>query len=328
MIPILSVVCRGEDLQKGLVPGLSGDMVVYPGAVNPRSAVNQGFERLTYQLDVAYPAEGVIGSISRDLARRGWRPLRNNWHNRDETSEYVRGWVQSTVVSKPGGKERYLCRWWAQWRNAEGEIVDYALGYMSATEEFTNRSQLHVSATRMSISVAQRLTPAYAKGQQVLELPVGTPPNSATATDNYPHALQVRRDGEQPCATGAISLIDGKWYQSSVYPAQLAAAPTWRPDLEPQPPLSPGQAVVLARRKISQLFPKIKDWQATQVTLGWAFLPEHWYYTIIFNRIRTEPGPGERIPTFPILVLMNGKVIQPTVRPEPSAPGASPPPAP
>jgi hypothetical protein len=122
--------------------------------------------------------------------------------------------------------------------------------------------------------------------------------------------------GEQPCATGSISRINGVWYQSSIYPSQLERAPLWHPELEPQPPLSPGRALALATRKIKGLFPNIRDWRAMRVGLEWTLKPDHWYYEIHFARGPESVPEGGEAQSFTMNVLMNGEVIQPTVRKE------------
>jgi hypothetical protein len=68
-----------------------------------------------------------------------------------------------------------------------------------------------------------------------------------------------------------------------------------------------------ARKKLAQLFPKRNDWEVADVRLGWAWKPDHWYYQITFSRRNTKPREGEGAPTFSIVVLMNGAVIEPTV---------------
>jgi hypothetical protein len=120
--------------------------------------------------------------------------------------------------------------------------------------------------------------------------------------------------GEEPCATGSISRIDGKWYQSIIYPTQLERAPLWHPELEPQPPLSPGRALALASNKLGVLFPKIRDWHAMRVGLEWSLKPDHWYYEVYFVRSPDPRGQGGEAQSFTVNVLMNGDVIQPSVR--------------
>jgi hypothetical protein len=200
LFAVVCLSCHRDGLQNGRVANLSPDLITQPRAEKIKSKVASGYERLYYKLEVEYPARPVIRTISAQLAARGWQPTRNSWFNRDEPSEYVRGWVQSTVVAKPGGKERFLARWWAQWQNNRGEVLDYSFMYLSSTDRFTNHSRLEVQATRMSAAVGQRLSAsigASAPTRPVILLPVGTPPNVETATDNSPNprVFQGRPDG-------------------------------------------------------------------------------------------------------------------------------------
>jgi hypothetical protein len=200
LIAVVCLSCHNDGLHNGRVANLSSDLITHPRAENIKSNVALGYERLYYELEVEYPARPVIRAIAAQLASRGWQPTRNSWFNRDQASEYVRGWVQSTVVAKPGGKERFLARWWAQWQNNRGEVLDYSFMYLSPTDRFTNHNRLEVQAVRMSAAVGQRLSAssgASAANRPVILLPVGTPPNVETATDNSPnpHVFQVRPDG-------------------------------------------------------------------------------------------------------------------------------------
>jgi hypothetical protein len=122
--------------------------------------------------------------------------------------------------------------------------------------------------------------------------------------------------GEQPCATGSISHINGLWYQSAIYPSQIEKAPLWHPELELQPPLPPGKALALATRKLNALFPKITDWRAMRVGLEWTLKPDHWYYEVYFARGPQSMPRGGEAQSFAVNVLMSGEVIQPTIRKE------------
>ena len=126
------------------------------------------------------------------------------------------------------------------------------------------------------------------------------------------HAIAVA--AERPCVTGSITKMDGKWYQPQIFPEQLKATATWNPRNEPTPPLAAGKALEIAARKLHQLFPKISDWQVRGISLGWAWSPEHWYYSVNFNRAVSLP-PNSEIPSFTILVLMSGMAIEPTTMP-------------
>lgn len=179
---LLVVSCHREEdgLQRGVAPGLAPELVPVAGATNIRSGVGAGGERVTYTLSRPYPARDVILSISNELARRGYRPYRNNWFNRDETSDFVRGWDQSLVVFKVGGRKQFMCRWWAQWGNDRGELVDYSLGYLSPSEGFTNTSEVNVAAMKLDPKTAAAF-PVQSAGRPAVFLSAGTPPNATTA---------------------------------------------------------------------------------------------------------------------------------------------------
>ena len=165
-------------------------MLVAPSeATNVRSRAGAKSQSLTFDLATPYPARALIASISEHLAAAGWHPTRNSWFNRQETSEFVRGWVQYTIVKKPGGKRRFLCRWWSQWVGPTGEVLDYSLTYVSPDATLTNTTDLKVTAQLLSEELAQKLhaaSPVTGNDRPLVLLPVGTPPNSETATDNSP----------------------------------------------------------------------------------------------------------------------------------------------
>ena len=177
---------RNDGLREGRSPTLPSELVIVEGAQKIRSGGNRSFARLTYELTTPYPAAVVISTISRHLSAEGYRPLKNNWFNRDDTSEYERGWVQYIGVPAPKAKGQFICRWWAQWRNAKGEIVDYSLTYTSPDEVFTNHNTLAVSASKMNAGIAEQLRAGVTSTEPPIELSPQTPPNAATATDNSP----------------------------------------------------------------------------------------------------------------------------------------------
>ncbi len=183
---LVTFACRHDGLRSGRSPSIGSELLAVPGAEQVRSGSINGFERLTYKLRKPYPAADVIFAISNHLRALGYKPMKNSWFNRDETSDYVRGWVHYVGVPAPGAKGHYICRWWADWRNAKGEIVSYALLYTSSGEILTNQDELSVSASKMSPAMAERLRAGVTANGPVLELPAQTPPNAQTATDNSP----------------------------------------------------------------------------------------------------------------------------------------------
>jgi hypothetical protein len=199
LLAVLSIVaicssCKRDGLSAGRADGLSADLIVWRGATKIRSGAKSGVENLSYTLNMSYPAPDLIASIAMDLASRGWRPTENSWHNRAEASDYVSGWEEFVAVSRAGGKGRYLAQWWAQWRNSQGDVLDYLFAYQSPSEVFTNRTELYVQATRMSASVAAsaeanaRKMKIYGADKPVVLLPAGTAPNVQSSKGNpYGH---------------------------------------------------------------------------------------------------------------------------------------------
>src|SRR3954466_2581507 len=97
---LLIIACRNDGLDAARIAQQSGDLFVVKGATNVHSTVRTGVERVTYDVRARYPAENIVLTIGEDLHGRGWRPLRNNWFNRDDTSSYVRGWIQLIAGSQ------------------------------------------------------------------------------------------------------------------------------------------------------------------------------------------------------------------------------------
>jgi hypothetical protein len=164
---------------------LSPDILILPGAVDLHTTLGKNFQRATYRISVSYPAKQTIGVISNHLKRRGWKPLLQNWYNRDDTSSFVRGWVNGIVV--PRGRERFASRWWAQWRNTDGEVIDYTLIYISPSSQRTNDTDLEVLVNRFSKPTAESYAAKLHVTGNLTELPPTAQPNSATATDQSPN---------------------------------------------------------------------------------------------------------------------------------------------
>ena len=200
-IAVMIVVALGcEDhatrgMAKGRVPGLAPELITFSESSKVRSAKTPEIERLTYRLETPYPAQPVIEAIARQLTARGWRPLRNNFFIREEQSEYVGGWIEYHAASSAQGPKRYVCRWWAQWVRDDGAVVDYVLTYSSKSEQFTNRSSLDVSASKMTRTFAKQLfesNPNNDPARLVHTVPVGTQPNWRVA----PSSLSLERKYE------------------------------------------------------------------------------------------------------------------------------------
>jgi hypothetical protein len=108
-----------------------------------------------YSLEEPYPANEALRSISMGLERAGWRPLPNDFLNPTIPSSHVRGWTDfdDSTISPPAR----VHQWLAQWRNARGDIVWYALRYHSPSRL---QSPPLVSPDNSHLQVAGALIPA------------------------------------------------------------------------------------------------------------------------------------------------------------------------
>jgi len=176
---------------------VSPDIVVLPGAVDVRKTGSSTFQRVTYRVSLGYPAASAITAISDHLKQRGWKPLLQNWYNRDDTSSFVRGWINVVTVPKPQGPEHFTSEWWAQWQNGDDEIIDYTLLYVSPSSQRTNTTDLHVLVNRMSKAAADSLANQLHINGRLSLLPPAEQPNAATATDqsSNPREYWPRKPG-------------------------------------------------------------------------------------------------------------------------------------
>ena len=117
-----------------------------------------------------------------------------------------------------------------------------------------------------------------------------------------------------PCGTGTLAHFDGKWYFFTILEHDLAVAPSWEPEKTPRPPLDPGEAVTRAQTKLKELFPDLQGWKLAGVDLASSWSPNYWYYQVQFQ----PPGPamkvGQSVEMFSIVVLMDGRVVDPEVK--------------
>lgn len=157
------------------------DFVVHEGAIGVTSKANAESERVGYNVQASYPAEPVIRHISEVLAGRGWRPLHQNWLNRNKTGSYVRGWKHGLT-----GDQQYTMFWWSHWTNDRGDILEYMLTYMSPAAERTNATNLYVSGMKMNAAQAAAYAMKLGIKGEITEVPAGVQPNMATETEVKP----------------------------------------------------------------------------------------------------------------------------------------------
>jgi len=111
-----------------------------------------------------------------------------------------------------------------------------------------------------------------------------------------------------------VHRYEGKVYEFMVMQSDLDAAPAW-PDREEDPPLSPRSAVNAARDYVATAIPNSSRWTLSKISLeSPGREPGQWLYVVEFtsfsNRHQVLLGPGH---TFAIPILLNGRVVKPTV---------------
>ncbi|HEU5453604.1 MAG TPA: hypothetical protein VFU76_16520, partial [Terriglobales bacterium] len=84
---------------------------------------SRGQEEMRYVVQAEFPADDVLAFIRTELARRNWKPLRNDYLNPATPSSHVRGWEQMDDA-KP---EQPVREWSAQWQDDNHDIVSYRL---------------------------------------------------------------------------------------------------------------------------------------------------------------------------------------------------------
>ncbi len=154
------------------------DLIRLAGARHVWSRYEEDHQLLEYTLAAEYPAPSVIDSLSDRLVARGWRPLANDWYTPSEPSGFVRGW-QREPVDLAGA---IRLSWSAQWKNARGELLNCALGYVPPTGVETrgcsrydsagalDTSSLHVFFEKMSATEVGRYGSSSAASRAAIPL--------------------------------------------------------------------------------------------------------------------------------------------------------------
>ena len=133
-------------------------------------------EQISYVLAASFPAVGVICSISRQLAKEGWRPLQRTHDDTGTPSSYMQGW--RVIISRRGSaEEHHVDLWDAEWVNAEGELLSYSLTYRYPSRGPANRTRLRVGGIRQPAAVVSAAD--RARSVRGGEVPAGELPRIA-----------------------------------------------------------------------------------------------------------------------------------------------------
>jgi hypothetical protein len=104
-------------------------------------------------------------------------------------------------------------------------------------------------------------------------------------------------------------LIGDKVFKTTITREQVAKTPAWSASAD-FPPLSPRKADQLAAAKFHKLLPDKSDWERKRIIIESIGDDAHWYYLIEFAPFEPQLG---RQASLEIVVLMDGKIIEPTV---------------
>src|SRR5512146_3178513 len=136
---------RGES-----APRLSDALLIARYAGDVTFTHTRGQEQLHYVVQAEFPADDVLSFIRTELARRNWKPLRNDYFNPSHPSSQVRGWAD-VADAKPHQAGR---QWSAQWQDDNHDIVSYTLEYRADAAGKLDLTTLHVNGVYLPADTA------------------------------------------------------------------------------------------------------------------------------------------------------------------------------
>lgn len=131
-------------------------LLVYPKGEEVRYRDKDGAWWVYYDVQVDYPAEGVLRFIKDSLERQGWQPLKKDILNPDTPSSHITGWDE--FVDGRTSPKTQVHQWLAPWKNPHGDVVWYELRY---------RHPVGTSPTPKTVSVIGTYFPANIVEQQL-----------------------------------------------------------------------------------------------------------------------------------------------------------------
>jgi hypothetical protein len=172
----LQAARKGALFAIGLCTGLligcsrpqSPALITYPGASDVSFRESAGADHLTYHVNARFPAENVIGLVSKELQKDGWKISAHDDSNPDMPSIQVAAWAD--VIFGSGESEQCAERWGADWRNESGDFVQYFFNYfypMPDSPPFCNRDKL--TLTDLEVDAIYAPAPVFRRDLKVLE---------------------------------------------------------------------------------------------------------------------------------------------------------------
>ncbi len=114
------------------------------GARNVDHHQAQEVEQVVYQIDAAYPSSPFLCELTRHLQTHQWQGLRQDPFAPESASDLIRGWHDFTDGTRQ--PETRVHAWMASWRNADGDLLTYALRYQYPLNSTPALSTLTVAA--------------------------------------------------------------------------------------------------------------------------------------------------------------------------------------
>jgi hypothetical protein len=114
-----------------------------------------GRQQLIYANENEYPAEDVLSFLRRELKKRGWKPLTQDFFNPEKPSSERSGWEFMEDQTQKTSKATWL--WSAEWENGSQDITMYFLKYESPTNSPLDSKNLQVTALYIPAEVAAKM---------------------------------------------------------------------------------------------------------------------------------------------------------------------------
>ena len=157
----ISLQLTGACQEADSAPKYSKSLIVLPAAYKVSYRFVDGATQLTYKLDATYPAEGELGTISENLQRQRWKPLKYDFLNPSIPSSHLRGWQQfEDHTTHPYETVR---QWLAWWVNPSHDVVSYALEYRYPANGDVDLHTLRVFASFMPAQIAEKTKKSVTK---------------------------------------------------------------------------------------------------------------------------------------------------------------------
>ena len=131
-------------------------------------------EQLSYHLAAEFPAADVVCSLTEQIQRAGWRPLREDDSKPGTPSSFVSGW-RVLLTHDRAGKPVLVDQWIADWVNNSGGFLLLALTYRHPVNQPTNRGLLQVGAIREPAGLATTTAREAARRRVAPIVPAGEP---------------------------------------------------------------------------------------------------------------------------------------------------------